>query len=58
MIDSTFSSICHSLNRLENDDSDPEMRECYHFQNLSVLPEALLQMALAPRRPRPACTSD
>ena len=47
VIDSTYSSICHSLNRLENDDSDPETRECYHFQRLNpVLPEALIQMAL------------
>ena len=47
VIDSTYSGICHSLNRLENDDSDPETRECYHFQNLNpVLPEALIQMAL------------
>ena len=47
VVDSTYSSICHSLNRLENDDSDPETRECYHFQRLNpVLPEALIQMAL------------
>jgi len=32
---------------LESDDSDPETRECYHFQKLNpVLPEALIQMAM------------
>ncbi|MCE2433272.1 MAG: hypothetical protein J4F29_10185, partial [Candidatus Latescibacteria bacterium] len=47
VFDSTYSSICHSLERLEGDDSDPETRECYHFQKLNpVLPEALIQMAM------------
>jgi hypothetical protein len=47
VFDTTFSSMCSALNRLENDDSDPETRECYHFQNLNpVVPEALVQMAM------------
>ena len=47
VFDSTYSSICRSLERLESDDSDPETRECYHFQKLNpVLPEALIQMAM------------
>jgi len=46
-IETTYSSMCRSLDRLENDDSDPEERECYHFQNLNpVVPEALVQMAM------------
>ena len=44
---STHSSICHSLERLAADNSDPETRECYHFQRLNpVVPEALIQMAM------------
>jgi hypothetical protein len=46
-LDSTYSSLHASLDRLEADDSAPESRECYHFQNLNpVVPEALVQMAM------------
>jgi len=46
-IESTEHSVGHSLERLAADDSDPETRHCYHFQNLNpVLPEALVQMAM------------
>jgi len=46
-LDSTHSSMCRALERLEADDSDPETRECYHFQNMNpVLPEALIQMTM------------
>ena len=46
MIKETHTGIAESLNRLYADDSDPETRECYHFQNLNpVVPEGLLQMA-------------
>ena len=47
VLDTTFSSVCRALDRLEADDSDPETRECYHFQPLCpVLPEGLVQMAM------------
>jgi hypothetical protein len=47
VFESTARSIHHALDRLEADDSDPETRECYHFQNMNpVVPEALLQMAM------------
>ncbi len=47
MIEETTAGICQSLDRLEADDSDPEERECYHFQNLNpVVPEGLVQMAM------------
>ncbi len=47
VFDSTFSSMCRALERLESDDTDPETRECYHFQSLNpVVPEALVQMAM------------
>lgn len=47
VIESTLRSISYSLDRLEADDSDPETRECYHFQNMCpVLPEGLVQMAM------------
>ena len=46
-IDSTYQCVCNGMDRLEQDDSDPEERECFHFQRLSpVLPEALVQMAM------------
>tara|TARA_Y100001934_G_scaffold146010_1_gene175352 strand:- start:64 stop:948 length:885 start_codon:yes stop_codon:yes gene_type:complete len=46
MIAETHTGIVESLDRLYADDSDPETRECYHFQNLNpVVPEGLLQMA-------------
>ena len=47
VLDTTFSSMCSALERLESDDSDPETRECYHFQRLNpVVPEALVQMSM------------
>lgn len=47
IIESTYDTVCRSLDRLENDHTDPEKRECYHFQNLNpVLPEGLVQMAM------------
>jgi hypothetical protein len=47
VFESTHSSICRALDRLESDNTDPELRECYHFQNMNpVLPEALIQMAM------------
>lgn len=47
VIDTTFSSVCRALDRLEADDTDPETRECYHFQKLCpVLPEGLVQLAM------------
>ena len=47
IIESTYDTVCRSLDRLEGDRSDPEERECYHFQNLNpVLPEGLVQMAM------------
>ncbi len=46
-IESTYTSMYRSLERLEADDSDPETRHCYHFQSLNpVVPEALVQMAM------------
>ena len=46
MVAETHTGITESLDRLYADDSDPETRECYHFQNLNpVVPEGLLQMA-------------
>jgi hypothetical protein len=46
-IESTHDVMGRSLERLAADDSDPETRHCYHFQNLNpVLPEALVQMAM------------
>ena len=46
-IESTHGCMCRALDRLERDDTDPERRECYHFQNLNpVVPEALVQMAM------------
>ena len=46
-IESTQDAMGRSLERLADDDSDPETRHCYHFQNLNpVLPEALVQMAM------------
>lgn len=45
MIESTYSGICEKLDGLENDDTDPEKRECYHFHALNpVVPEGLVQM--------------
>jgi hypothetical protein len=39
--------VGRSLERLAADDSDPEERHCYHFQNMNpVLPEALVQMTM------------
>ena len=47
VIETTFSSLCNALNRLDADESDPETRECYHFQPLCpVAPEGLVQMAM------------
>ena len=47
VIESTYGCICNSLDRLDRDDSNPEERECYHFQNLNpVVPEAMVQMAM------------
>jgi hypothetical protein len=47
VIDSTHGCMCQALDRLERDDTDPETRECYHFQNLNpVVPEALVQMTM------------
>ena len=47
VIESTIRSVSSSLDRLDADDSDPETRECYHFQNMNpVLPEGLVQMAM------------
>ncbi len=47
VIESTYHCICEGLDRLENDESDPEERECTHFQPLNpVLPEALIQMSM------------
>ena len=43
----THYGSCRALERLEADDSDPETRECYHFQALCpVLPEGLVQMTM------------
>ncbi|MCC7262832.1 MAG: hypothetical protein IT369_09955 [Candidatus Latescibacteria bacterium] len=43
---STYHCIGRSLERLANDHTDPEERECYHFQPLNpVLPEGLIQLA-------------
>ena len=45
--DSTYQCMGRSLERLAADDSDPEERHCYHFQNMNpVLPEALVQMTM------------
>ncbi len=47
VIETTYNGVCQSLNRLEADDSDPQTRECYHFQPLCpVLPEGLVQMTM------------
>ena len=47
VVESTYTGVCNALDRLEEDDSDPEERECYHFQSLNpVLPEALVQMTM------------
>ena len=47
VIASTLRSIACAMNRMEADDSDPETRECYHFQKLCpVVPEALVQMTM------------
>jgi len=47
VFDTTSSSMCSALERLESDDTDPETRECYHFQRLNpVVPEALVQMTM------------
>ena len=47
VIDSTYECMGHSLARLAADDSNPEERHCYHFQNMNpVLPEALVQMTM------------
>ncbi len=47
VLDSTCGCVIRALDRLDRDDSDPEQRECYHFQNLNpVVPEALVQMTM------------
>jgi hypothetical protein len=47
VIDSTRGCMRQALDRLDRDDTDPESRECYHFQNLNpVVPEALVQMTM------------
>lgn len=47
VLHSTCGCMIRALDRLDRDDSDPEQRECYHFQNLNpVVPEALVQMAM------------
>jgi hypothetical protein len=44
--ESTYHCVCRSLERLAADRTDPEERECYHFQPLNpVLPEGLIQLA-------------
>jgi hypothetical protein len=46
-LESTARSIHLALDRLDADDSDPETRECYHFQPMNpVVPEALVQMTM------------
>ena len=43
---STYHCVGRSLERMANDHTDPEERECYHFQPLNpVLPEGLIQLA-------------
>ena len=47
VIDSTRGCMVQALDRLDRDETDPETRECYHFQNLNpVVPEALVQMTM------------
>ena len=47
MIETTFTSVCNALDRVEADDTDPETRECYHFHRLNpVFPEGLVRMAM------------
>ncbi|MEW6752978.1 MAG: hypothetical protein AB1505_18655 [Candidatus Latescibacterota bacterium] len=47
ILESTYDTVCRSLERLDGDRTDPEERECYHFQALSpVRPEGMVQMAL------------
>ena len=47
VFESTARSIHHALDRLDGDDTDPETRECYHFQNMCpVVPEGLVQMTM------------
>ena len=47
VFESTARSIHHALDRLDADDTDPETRECYHFQPMNpVVPEALVQMTM------------
>lgn len=47
IVEATAAVVNQSLDNLEADDSDPETRHCYHFQNMNpVLPEGLVQMAM------------
>ena len=47
VLQTTQSSMQRALERIEADDSDPETRECYHFQPLNpVVPEALVQLTM------------
>ena len=47
VIESTRGCMVQALDRLDRDETDPETRECYHFQNLNpVVPEALVQMTM------------
>jgi hypothetical protein len=46
-LSATERSLHYALARLDADDSDPETRECYHFQRMNpVCPEALVQMTM------------
>ena len=46
-IDAVYQNILRNIEQMESDDTDPETRECYHFQAFNpVLPEALVQLAM------------
>ncbi|HJN27482.1 MAG TPA: hypothetical protein QF604_06160, partial [Candidatus Latescibacteria bacterium] len=43
----TLSSMHRALEQIESDESDPEARECYHFQRMNpVVPEGLVQLTM------------
>ena len=47
LIETTFTSVCNALDKVEADDTDPETRECYHFHHLNpVFAEGLVRMAM------------
>ncbi|MBD04789.1 MAG: hypothetical protein CME24_10645 [Gemmatimonadetes bacterium] len=45
--ETTLSSMHRALEQIESDESDPEARECYHFQRMNpVVPEGLVQLTM------------